>query len=216
MTGTDPDLRALDSLDYVLGRTSPAEQAQLERDPQRRADADEVAEALTALAATLPTEAPPQALRARLLASASGPGRFAPFIDRLARMIDVAADLARDLLASIDRPAAWSSSAARNVLLIHLPGGPAVAGLDVGFVRVTAGSAFPRHRHIGDEHVLVLEGSYRDSSGATMRPGDQAHLLADSEHHFIAGRERDLIYAVVFDGIEIDGVRVNIEHDPAT
>lgn len=205
MTGTDPER---DSLDHALGRTSPADQAQL--DPPQRAEVDTIAEALTALAVALPTPPLPTALRARLLASTGGPARFAPFIDRLARMIDVAAELARDLLASIDLPSAWQPSPAPNVLLIHLPGGPAVAGLDAGFVKVAAGTPFPPHRHVGDEHVLVLQGSYRDSDGSTVRAGDQVHMPADSEHHFIAGPERDLIYAVVFGGIEIGGLPVSI------
>ena len=50
------------------------------------------------------------------------------------------------LLASIDQPAAWQPSPAPNVQLMHLPGGPAVAAFDVGFVRVAAGTPFPPHR----------------------------------------------------------------------
>jgi quercetin dioxygenase-like cupin family protein len=210
MTGTDPDLHALDSLDHALGRAAPAEPL----DPQQRADADATAEALTALAVALPPPPLPVALRARLLASAAGPARFAPFIDRLARMIDVAADLARDLLASIDQPAAWQPALAPNVQLMHLPGGPAVAAFDVGFVRVAAGTPFPPHRHVGDEHVLVLQGSYRDSTGPTVRPGDQVHMPTGTEHHFIAAPERDLIYAVVVGGIEIGGLPVGIPRAP--
>lgn len=216
MTGTDPDIRALDSLDRALGLAPVAEQAQPEPDPQLRAEADAVGEALSALAVALPSPSPHPDLRTRLLASASGPARFAPFIDRLARMIDVAADAARELLASIDRPGAWLPSPAPNVLLIHLPGGPAVAGLDAGFVRIAAGTPFPLHRHIGDERVLVLQGSYRDSTGATVRAGEQTHMPAGSEHHFTAGPERDLIYAVVFGGIEIGGVPVDLGRGPDT
>ena len=215
MTSTDPD-QTLDSLAHALGLLPAAEQAQRDRDPQLRGETDAIAEVLTALAIALPTASrPPAGLRARLLASASGPARFAPFLDRFARMIDVAADAARELLARIDRPEAWSPSPAPNVLLIHLPGGPAVAGLDVGFVRVAAGTPFPLHRHIGDEHVLVLQGNYRDSTGPTVRTGDHAHMPSGSEHHYLAGPERDLIYVVVFGGIEIDGVPVDSLRRPA-
>lgn len=203
MTGHDPDDRSFDALESLA-----AEQAQHERDPKLRAEADAIAEALTALTVALPPVTPRPELRTRLLAAASGPARFAPFIDRLARMIDVAADAARALLASIDRPDAWQPSPAPNVRLIHLTGGPAVAGLDAGFVRVAAGTNFPLHRHIGDEHVLVLQGSYRDSTGPTVRAGEQVHMPDDSEHDLTAGPERDLIYAVVFGSIEIGGVPV--------
>jgi len=213
MTGHDDD-RALDALDAAL-HSPPGETS---ADPALRAEADAIAEALSALAvaaAPATPAAPPPALRARLLASARGPARFAPFIDRLARLIDLAAEQARALLASIDRPDAWLPSPAPNVRLIHLPGGPAVAGLDIGFVRVAAGTDFPPHRHLGDERVLVLQGSYRDSGGATVRAGDQVHMPAGSEHHFSADPERDLIYAVVFGGIEIGGVPVELHpRDP--
>ena len=103
---------------------------------------------------------------------------------------------------------------APNVQLMHLPGGPAVAAFDVGFVRVAAGTPFPPHRHVGDEHVLVLQGSYRDSTGPTVRPGDQVHMPTGTEHHFIAAPERDLIYAVVVGGIEIGGLPVGIPRAP--
>ena len=204
MTGPDPD--ELDSLDHALGVMPAAERAQREREPRLRDEADAVAETLAALAVALPAVAPRPELRTRLLAAASGPARLAPFIDRLARMIDVAVDAARELLLSIDRPDSWQPSPAPNVRLIHLTGGPAVAGLDVGFVQVAAGTGFPLHRHIGDEHVFVLQGSYSDSVGSTVRTGEQARMLADTEHHFTAGPERDLIFAVVVGGIEIDGV----------
>jgi quercetin dioxygenase-like cupin family protein len=216
MTGTDPSaLDSLDSLDHALAVLPTVSPAAEQAAPERRAEADAIAEALTALAVALPQASPRPDLRARLLASASGPARFAPFIDRLARMIDVAADAARELLARIDRPESWSPSPAPNVLLVHLQGGPAVAHLDVGFVRVAAGTPFPQHRHIGDEHVLVLQGSYRDSTGPTVRTGDHAHMPSGSEHHYLAGPERDLIYVVVFGGIEIDGVPVDALRRPA-
>ncbi len=204
MTGTDPDDRAID---HALGVPPAPGQAPLE--PQQRAEADAMAEALTALAVALPAVDPPPSLRSRLLARASGPDRFAPFTDRLARMIDVAAEAARALLASIDRPDVWQPSPAPNVKLVHLTGGPAVAGLDIGFVRVAAGTRFPPHRHIGDEHVLVLQGSYRDSTGPTVRAGEMASMSDDTTHDLTAGPERDLIYAVVFGAIEIGGVRID-------
>jgi len=214
MTSTDPD-QTLDSLAHALGLLPAAEQAQRDRDPQLRGETDAIAEVLTALAIALPTASrPPAGLRARLLASASGPARFAPFLDRFARMIDVAADAARELLARIDRPGEWMPSPAPNVLLMHLPGGPAVAGQDVGFVRVAAGTDFPPHRHLGDERVLVLQGRYRDSAGSTVGTGDEMVMPDDSEHHFSAGPERDLIYAVVFGGIEIGGVRIDALRRP--
>jgi len=93
-----------------------------------------------------------------------------------------------------------------NVSLVHLLGGPATAGADVGFVRVDAGTTFPPHRHLGEEHVLVLQGSYQDSDGSSARAGDLVHMPAGSAHTFTAGPDTDLIYAVVVHGVEIEGI----------
>lgn len=208
MTARDPDDRQAALAEYVLGTLPPAEQTRLERElgPDLATEAAAAHEALSALAVALPPARPPAALRARLLASTRGPGRFAPFIDRLARLIDVAADRARELLASLDRADVWQTSPAPNVGLVHLLGGPAVAGADVGFVRVAAGTMFPPHRHVGEEHVLVLQGNYLDSAGHRVGAGELVHMPADSSHHFTAGPEVDLIYAVVVGGVEIDGI----------
>src|SRR5690242_3985513 len=63
-----------------------------------------VAEALTALSLALPPAEPRPDARARLLAAVATPEtRFAPFVARLARLIDVAHERARELLASLAR-----------------------------------------------------------------------------------------------------------------
>jgi len=216
MTAASHDDRLVE---YVLGTLSPEHRVQLERDlgPRLGSELAATRDALALLAVALPPVQPSMhapALRARLLLSARGPARFAPFIDRLARLIDVAADRARELLASLERPETWLPSPGPNVALVHLPGGPAVAGADVGFVRVTAGTTFPPHRHLGPEQVLVLQGSYSDSDGSSARAGDLVHMSAGSSHHFTAGPDADLIYAVVVHGVEIEGFDPSAIHPP--
>jgi anti-sigma factor ChrR (cupin superfamily) len=205
MTIHDDELAEL-----ALGTLPPGHAAALARDLDPAALASEQAAAeaaLASLAVALPPVAPPPGLRDRLMASARGPGRFAPFIDRLARLVDLAAARAQELLASLSRPDVWQPSPGPNVRLVHFDGGPACAGADAGFVRLDAGTAFPEHRHLGDETVLVLQGSYLDSGGATIRPGDVIKMPKGSSHHFTAGPDEDLIYAVVvFEGIEIAGI----------
>ncbi|HEY0135475.1 MAG TPA: hypothetical protein VGB85_15430, partial [Nannocystis sp.] len=137
-------------VEYVLGTLDREARSELERELGPRLDSELAAtrEALSALAVALPPARPPAALRERLMASARGPARFAPFIDRLARLLDVAADRARELLASLEHPGTWLATPGPNVSLVHLLGGPATAGADVGFVRVDAGTSFPPHRHV--------------------------------------------------------------------
>jgi len=196
--------------ELALGTLPANHRAALARDlgPDELAAAEaEAAETLSSLAVALPPAPLPPGLRDRLLASARGPARFAPFIDRLARMVDLAGDRVQTLLASLADPATWQPTPGPNIHLVHFDGGPACAAADAGFVRVAAGTMFPPHRHVGAETVLVLQGSYRDSGGDDVRAGDTVTMPQDSRHHFTAGPDADLIYAVVvFGGIEIDGV----------
>lgn len=192
--------------ELALGTLPPALAAAVARDALA-AEVTAAHEALASLAVALPPVAPSPGLRDRLMASARGPARFAPFVDRLARLADLALERAQALLAELLRPDVWQPSPGPNVHLVHFDGGPAVAGADAGFVRVAAGTPFPDHRHVGDETVLVVQGSYLDSGGATVRAGDQVTMPADSRHAFVAGAGEDLIYAVVVHGgIEIDGL----------
>lgn len=196
--------------ELALGTLPPAHAAAIARDLDPALLSAELAAAdaaLASLAVALPPVAPSPGLRDRLLASARGPGRFAPFIDRLATLVDLAAARAQELLASLSRADVWQASPGPNVHLVHFDGGPACAGADAGFVRVDAGTMFPEHRHLGDETVLVLQGHYRDSSGSVVHAGEIIKMPEDSRHHFTAGPDEDLIYAVVvFGGIEIAGM----------
>jgi len=158
-------------------------------------------ERFAAIAAMAPHQTPPNALRARLLAAAAQP-RYA-WLDRMARLLHIAEDRARALLDGLDNAALWATTPTPGVLFQHLHPGPATAGAVVGFVKVPAGTAFPHHVHIGQEHVLVLEGGFRDMTGKVFLPGDISPMPPGSEHHFDALPGDDLLYlAVIFEGVE--------------
>jgi putative transcriptional regulator len=161
----------------------------------------ELGEALAAVAAALPAAVPPPALRARLLDSLAGPGRFSAFFDVLARHYDLTVAAVRGLLARIDDPAAWEATPSRFIQLIHFDGGPAVAGADAGFVRVAAGKRFPRHSHDGDEMTFVLEGR-AIVDGHAYVPGDVVHATQGDVHEVLAGPDRDLVLMVLHRGID--------------
>jgi putative transcriptional regulator len=155
----------------------------------------------------LPSPPPPPGLRARILRSLAGTteNRFESFVARVGALLDVAADKARDLLARIDDAGAWVDGPAAT-RLIHLAVGPRVAHANCGFVRVRAGQHFPLHRHLGTEHVLIVQGSLIDSSGRTLAPGDENVEGAGSEHAFTALPGVDLVYLVVLEvGFEFAG-----------
>jgi len=160
-----------------------------------------------ALALTEVETRAPDSLRARLMASVDDPAlRFAPFIDRLAAMIDVGKERAQVLLGRLADPSLWELPIGPEIEFMHLDGGPAVATADVGFVRLAPGVRFPFHRHIGAERVLILEGQLEDSDGSTAQAGDALFMGPESSHSFVATGDTPLTYAVVVDGVDIPGV----------
>lgn len=164
------------------------------------------AEALTALSLALPPVAVDPGARARLLAAVAAPeARFAPFVARLAELIDVAHARARELLASLARPELWQT-VLPDVELVHLDGGPAVAGADVGFVRVAAGATFPHHTHLGSERCLVLQGGFVEDDGTVVRAGTSTFRATGTAHSLTALPGQDLLYAVVVFGVELTGL----------
>ena len=71
-------------------------------------------------------------------------------------------------------------------------------------IRMQPGSAYPAHRHVGVEEVLILQGGYRDSKGSHCA-GDYVVNDAGSAHHPVAleGTEDCIMLAIAHGGIEI-------------
>jgi hypothetical protein len=191
-------------VELVLGSLSETERRELERLVDDSADLRRevalITEALTSVAESLPPVAPSEQGRARLLRSLSSVDRFQPFVDEIARRFDLTVASVRALLAGVDDPAAWQPGPLPSLQLIHFSGGPRVAALDAGFVRVAAGTTFPRHRHLGPELSLVLEGTMRDGD-RLFYPGDVLEKQADDVHEYAAGPDRDLVIMVAHSGI---------------
>lgn len=160
------------------------------------------ADALALLALPLPLAPPPLGARERLL-EATQTGRFADFIPRVAHFFDVAQERAAELLDWLDEPARWETLM-DWFHVIHLDGGPAVAGADAGFVRLRAGSDFPQHRHVGEERIFMLQGSIHLDGGGILRRGEVLLSTPGSLHSLHVGEDVDCIYALVlYRGIEI-------------
>lgn len=162
---------------------------------------------LGAIAASLPPLAPSLGLRGRLMQSTAS-GRLARFAVRVAALLDLGAAEAAALLDAVDRPSSWGPGPGPGIALFHVAGGPAVRGAITGFVRIERGQAFPSHRHLGSEAVLVVQGALRDdTSGAVVRTGDVARMPAGSEHALSVVPGPALVYlAVVADGVDIGGL----------
>jgi quercetin dioxygenase-like cupin family protein len=167
---------------------------------------DEVAAVLADLVA--PVGPPPQLLRERLLASVARPRlRYAPLFAKLKDLFDLGDTALADLFERAESEDQWTVSQVPATRLLHLEGGPRVAGADNGLVRIEAGARFPQHRHLGLERVLVLEGAYRDETdGQVYRAGDLHEMQAGSAHAYVALPDRSLLLAVsVVNGVDVDG-----------
>lgn len=194
--------------EYVLNLLATDEHARVEQHLATCAacarEANVYRETTHAIAATAPGTKPPGFLRARVLASADAKGRLAAFTQALAQFFELPATRARALLDMIDEPAAWEADPS-GIGLIHLSAGPRHAGADAGLVRFPAGLAWGLHRHLGDEHHLILDGALRlDQTGEVLGPGATLASPPGSEHSFTILPERDCIAAVILtDGIEM-------------
>jgi quercetin dioxygenase-like cupin family protein len=166
------------------------------------------ANALAALATSLPKAVPSPDVRARLLKSVSTTNRFEMFAAQVAELIDLGVDKAREIVARIDDATAWMATQATGVFSYDLPVGPAVADAVVGFVRIKPGSVFPDHEHMGDESMFVVQGSAIDSNGLVMRRGDLIRLPPHTHHDFTAQPGPDFIYL----GIAKNGFMLFGEH----
>jgi ChrR Cupin-like domain len=146
-------------------------------------------------------EPPPPAARARLLEAVAGPGRFAPLLDAIRRLTDLTGDALSALLLRIDAPTGWIDGSP-GIRYFHFAPGPAAAAPEAGIVRLAPGATFPRHRHIGNEVSLVLEGTLIDDTGQRHGPGSRMPSGAGSEHSYTAGPGKDLVLISMHGGIE--------------
>jgi len=164
-------------------------------------DAREIEGVLAALAASVGVEAPPAALKARLLASATtGPTRFAPFFDDLAHLFELGIDSVVRLLERAGLESEWEAGPHPSIRIFHLEPGPSLATADAGLVRMPAGFEWPGHRHSAPEKVLILEGGYSDSSGRVYRAGDVHEEDPGTEHSFTVLPDSPLLFALVLHG----------------
>ncbi len=193
--------------DLVVGFLTDAQVADVEAHlagcPSCSAERAALEDALHAVALGGPDEAPPEGLRASIL-EVAGRDRFAPLVERLGALFDVAVETARDYLGRLTDPEGWVDLLP-GITYLDLEGGPAAAGGRVGLVKMDEGARFPVHRHVGVERVFVLQGGVKDASGDEAWAGDIVEMPDGSEHWFEAMGPDGLIYAVVVADVQILG-----------
>ena len=150
-------------VDAALHRLSPATQAlvsgHLHSCRRCRTRLSRLHESLAELSLAQPKAAPPPALRAHLLAGLDSRAEvpYAGFARRLQRMYALDEDKTRQVLHKSADPAQWEDQG--FISLLHFSAGESLPGTHAGFMRLSAGLRFPRHRHVAQEHMLMLAGT---------------------------------------------------------
>ena len=201
----DTDLIADLLMGFLPDARAAEVEARLEDEPILAAEYDALREVLGALPLDLDPVGPPPALRRRILDAAEGGAeRYAPMLERLGELFDVATATAREYAGRLFTNDGWEDLLP-GIAYLDLEGGPAAAGGRVGLVRMTPGARFPLHRHVGPERTLILQGALRDSSGVELHAGDHAEGDDGVEHWFEAIGDEELVYAVVVENVVILG-----------
>lgn len=178
------------SLEDLLEGTLPS--AALRRDGALAtagfADA-EIAATKGAIAALGRTEAeaPPPALRGRILASARRPGKLGIFADRVSRLFDLPLAEAATLLAAVEEGSAWKPFLVDGLDAIPVVAGPRCAGAIATLVRIQPGGRFPDHAHRGVETTLVLDGGFREAGTASEVWRGEEIVREDGSEHALEG-----------------------------
>ncbi|MCX4239904.1 cupin domain-containing protein [Paraliomyxa miuraensis] len=163
------------------------------------------AHVLELLASGLPRRAPTERMRESLLRLAGGRERFLPFLDRMMVLFDLPEAQAQGHLRGIDDDEVWDDMLP-GVRFHDFDGGPAIGEAHGGLVRLEPGQAFPRHTHVGEERLLVLQGELRDDEGRRYLAGDLVVSPDGSTHELRAVGDREAIYAAVVTALEIVGL----------
>ncbi len=199
---SDPNLGLEDLLERRLPSAVARDDASLAAAGVPDADLAGTKEAVAAIGLVTPPATPPASLRERILASRKRDGRFGVFADRLARMFDVPMAEAEALAKRLESPDAWAPFLVEGVEMIPVVAGPKCAGAIATLVRIQPGATFPEHAHAGDETMLVLDGGFREATGAgeEVWRGDELFRGDGTDHTLVALPGVPCIAAAVIHG----------------
>lgn len=158
---------------------------------------------LDALVHGLEPSKPSASLRDRLFGALNTTARFLPFLDRMMRIFDLPEEQAKFELGTIDAPSDWDALT-DGVQVRDFEAGDACGEAHGGLVRIEPGHAFPRHAHVGEETVLVLQGRLADDEGNTYRAGDTIVSADGSSHQLHVVGDQAVLYAALVIAINIE------------
>jgi putative transcriptional regulator len=138
--------------------------------------------------------APKPSLRSRLLKDVSEIVPYARYLDDMAKMLVGSPGLLEDELRGLPHPNTWDDGPVDHCRLFPCEAGTTLSNVIRTLVLMESGSTFPDHEHLGDEHILVLQGSLLDEDGQLYRPGDKLYMAEGTHHSFEVPVGLDLIY----------------------
>jgi quercetin dioxygenase-like cupin family protein len=139
-------------------------------------------------------------VRERLFGTLASAERFRPFFAELSHSFAMTIDAVAALLRKVDVPSSYQVAPIPGVQFFHFTPGEGCSFVEAGIVKLSKGSRFPRHRHLGQEMNFVLEGALIDN-GISYGPGETVRNETGSEHDYLASEKRDLILVAGHNGI---------------
>ncbi len=181
----------------LSGQQDDASRRELQAlDPAELQELCELVAAFGGLSELTEPVAPPSGLRARLMASLAGSGRYAALREPLCALFDLGPEQGDRILADAAAQEGWGPWFP-GVQARPAAGGPATQGLNTGLVKVGPGVSFPRHEHHDPERFLILSGTCDDSSGRVFTAGNVVEHAAGTAHAFVVHADEPLVFAVV-------------------
>jgi anti-sigma factor ChrR (cupin superfamily) len=151
-------------------------------------------------------------VRDKLLKKAGGIAPYSLYHGEMAKLLQGNANVLRAELQNMPHPSTWVDGPIDRCRLFPCSANAPERDAIRTLVLMESGSHFPTHEHMGDETVLVVQGSMLAEDGTIYRPGDTLFMPAGTSHAFDVPEGLDLIYlAVVDQGIRIGELMITPE-----
>lgn len=144
------------------------------------------------------------ALRSRLLTDIASITPYSLYHDDMARLLQASKGAVNAEMGLMPHPASWVDGPIPDCRLLPWTAESDKEDSIMALVLMESGSHFPMHEHIGDETVLIVQGSLLNDDGKLYRPGEQLHMVAGTSHEFNVPEGLDLIYLAISE----KGVRI--------
>jgi len=188
------------ALKILDSETEQALRTKIESSAPNQSALREIEDALALLANAEQPIVPSTQLRDRVLNAARRETRFVGFTERLCDFFNLQRETVERHISSLDHVSAktWQIDAFPGTHLYHLDGGPLIqANADCGLVYVESGQKIAAHRHLGEEHSLILQGQLKENNDTIYYPGDYMHRPAESVHALQSVGNEPLIFAAI-------------------